>query len=41
MQGVSEDTDVENRLVDPVEKGEDGTIEKVAMTYTHYHVYNR
>ena len=35
LQGRSGDIDVENRLVDTVGEGEDGIIEKVALTCTH------
>ena len=39
LQGMSWDTDVENRLVDREGEGEDGTIEKVALTCTHSGIY--
>ena len=38
LQGRNTDADVENGLVDAVGEGRKGWIERVALTYMHYHV---
>jgi len=38
LQGRNTDADVENGLIDAVGKGRRGWIERVALTYMHYHV---
>ena len=38
MQQVKRDTDIKNRLLDPVGEGEGGMIERIALKHVYYHM---
>ena len=41
VQGSKGDTDLKNRLLESVEEGKGGMIERMALKHVHYHVQNR
>ena len=41
MQDTKSDTDVKNRLLDPVGEGKGGMIKRIGLKHVYYYMWNR